>query len=83
MRQNTPLEYRHLITIRSGKPKGRLRNALKVDPSEPSRRLSLSEQELEKAAKDYGEALVRYFCLQNHLVYGILFVAELVLGCES
>ena len=52
-------EYRQLITITAGKPKGGLQEALKVDPNKV-RRLSLSEQELERATKLYGKDIVRY-----------------------
>ncbi|KAL0824219.1 hypothetical protein Bca101_047896 [Brassica carinata] len=46
-------EYKRLIAIHAGKPKGGLRMALKVDPNK-IRRLSLSEQLLEKAVASYG-----------------------------
>jgi len=52
-------EYKRLISIHAGKPKGSLREALKGDPDKV-RRLSLSEQQLEKAALQYGKDLVRY-----------------------
>lgn len=51
-------EYKRLITIRAGKPKGGLKDALKVDPN-TVRRLSLSEPQLEKAAESHGTELVR------------------------
>ncbi|KAG1339107.1 phosphoinositide phospholipase C 2 [Cocos nucifera] len=57
--QNSPPEYKHLITIAAGKPKGRLSDSLKVDPNKV-RRLSLSEQELAKAAISHGADLVRF-----------------------
>ncbi|XP_008789093.2 phosphoinositide phospholipase C 2-like isoform X1 [Phoenix dactylifera] len=57
--QNSAPEYKHLITIRAGKPKGRLSDSLKVDPDKV-RRLSLSEQELAKAAITHGADLVRF-----------------------
>ncbi|CAI0443637.1 unnamed protein product [Linum tenue] len=44
-------EYRRLIAIHAGKPKGGMDECLKVDP-EKVRRLSLSEQQLEKVAED-------------------------------
>lgn len=53
-------EYRNLIAIHAGKGKGGLDDWLKVDPNKV-RRLSLSEQELEKAAKTHGPQIVRYF----------------------
>ena len=57
---NEAPEYRHLIAIHAGKPKGGLVECLKVDP-EKVRRLSLSEQQLEKAAINYGQQIVRYY----------------------
>ncbi|XP_020578229.1 phosphoinositide phospholipase C 6-like isoform X1 [Phalaenopsis equestris] len=59
IRQAPAPEYKHLITIRAGKPKGSLKDALKVD-SNTVRRLSLSEQELAKAAASHGPDLVRF-----------------------
>ncbi|WOL08486.1 phosphoinositide phospholipase C 2-like [Canna indica] len=59
VRQNPPLEYKRLITIRAGKPKGHISEALKDDPDKV-RRLSLSEQELEKAAATHGADLIRF-----------------------
>lgn len=53
-------EYKHLITIHAGKPKGTLKDGLKV-AVDKVRRLSLSEQELEKAALSHGTDVVRYF----------------------
>lgn len=51
-------EYKQLIAIHAWKPKGELQkwlaDAVKV------RRLSLSEQELENAAKTHGTDIVRY-----------------------
>lgn len=57
--QNSAPEYKRLITIRAGKPKGPLKEALKVDPDRV-RRLSLSEQELAKAAISHGVDIVRF-----------------------
>ncbi|XP_042391773.1 phosphoinositide phospholipase C 6-like [Zingiber officinale] len=57
--QSSPPEYKSLITIRAGKPKGDLSDALKVDPDK-LRRLSLSEKELAKAAASHGLDLVRF-----------------------
>ncbi|KAL9226713.1 hypothetical protein vseg_002493 [Gypsophila vaccaria] len=52
-------EYKRLIAIHAGKPKNGLRIALK--PSlEKVRRLSLSEQTLEKAVSNYGVDVVRF-----------------------
>uniref|UniRef100_A0ACD5YN81 Uncharacterized protein n=1 Tax=Avena sativa TaxID=4498 RepID=A0ACD5YN81_AVESA len=58
-RKNAPLEYKHLITIKAGKPKGSLVDALKSDP-EKVRRLSLSEQELAKVAARHGLNIVSF-----------------------
>ena len=55
-------EYKRLIAIHAGKPKGGLKEALAIDPNKV-RRLSLSELELEKVADDYGKELVRYSLL--------------------
>ncbi|KAK1271579.1 Phosphoinositide phospholipase C 2 [Acorus gramineus] len=57
--QNTAPEYKHLITIHAGKPKGGLHEALRVDPH-IVRRLSLSEQELVKASESHSMELVRF-----------------------
>ncbi|XP_015877401.3 phosphoinositide phospholipase C 6 [Ziziphus jujuba] len=52
-------EYKRLITIHAGKPKGGLKDALRV-VSEKVRRLSLSEQSLEKAASSHGTDVVKF-----------------------
>lgn len=52
-------EYKRLISIHSGKPKGSLKDALGVVANKV-RRLSLSEQALEKAATNHGTDVVRY-----------------------
>ncbi|KAI3783466.1 hypothetical protein L1987_42549 [Smallanthus sonchifolius] len=52
-------EYRSLIAIHAGKGKGGLDDWLKVNPDKV-RRLSLSEHELEKAAKTHGPQIVRF-----------------------
>ncbi|KAL5200722.1 hypothetical protein ABZP36_021925 [Zizania latifolia] len=52
-------EYRKLITIHAGKPKGHLRDALKVDPDKV-RRLSLSETQLTKATASHGADVIRF-----------------------
>ncbi|XP_077214497.1 phosphoinositide phospholipase C 4-like [Tasmannia lanceolata] len=57
--QDLAPEYKRLIAIRAGKRKGGLAESLKVDPNQV-RRLSLSEQELEKAAISHGTDLVRF-----------------------
>ncbi|KAF4360721.1 phosphoinositide phospholipase C 2 [Cannabis sativa] len=57
--QNEAPEYRRLIAIHAGKPKGGLDEGLKVDPDKV-RRLSLSEQQLEKAIETHGKDIVRF-----------------------
>ncbi|XP_050387700.1 phosphoinositide phospholipase C 2-like isoform X2 [Argentina anserina] len=57
--QNVAPEYKRLIAIHAGKPKGGLSECLKVDPNKV-RRLSLSEQQLEKASDTYGKDIVRF-----------------------
>ncbi|XP_065868040.1 phosphoinositide phospholipase C 2-like [Euphorbia lathyris] len=52
-------EYKLLIAIHAGKPKGGLDICLKVDPQKV-RRLSLSEAQLEDAAEDHGKEIVRF-----------------------
>ncbi|CAA7032300.1 unnamed protein product [Microthlaspi erraticum] len=52
-------EYKRLIAIHAGKPKGGLRMGLKVDPNK-IRRLSLSEQLLERAVASYGQDVIRF-----------------------
>ncbi|CAD6258859.1 unnamed protein product [Miscanthus lutarioriparius] len=63
--QDTACEYRNLITIQAGKPKGHLRDALKVDP-EKVRRLSLSETQLAKATTSHGAEVIRF--TQNNIL---------------
>lgn len=53
--------YKSLIAIHAGKPKGGLKEALKVEEGKV-RRVSLSEQALEKAAESHGMDVVRYHC---------------------
>ncbi|XP_057979096.1 phosphoinositide phospholipase C 6 [Malania oleifera] len=52
-------EYKRLIAIHAGKPKGGLKEALEVG-FDKVRRLSLSEQALEKAATNHGADVVRF-----------------------
>lgn len=59
-------EYKRLIAIHAGKPKGGLDECLKVDPDKV-RRLSLSEQQLEKAAETHGKEIVRYKQTLKHV----------------
>ncbi|CAI9772231.1 unnamed protein product [Fraxinus pennsylvanica] len=54
-----PVEYKRLIAIHAGKGKGGMQDWLRVDP-EKVRRLSLSEQELEKAIITHGREIVRF-----------------------
>lgn len=56
--EKTVPEYRNLIAIHAGKLKGSLENWLHID-SDKVRRLSLSEQELENAARTNGTDIVR------------------------
>ncbi|WVZ06498.1 hypothetical protein V8G54_019844 [Vigna mungo] len=51
-------EYKRLITIHAGKPKGEIQDELKA--AGKVRRLSLSEQALEKASESYGADIVRF-----------------------
>ena len=60
MQQHLAPQYKRLITIRAGKPKGgTTSDALKCDPNKV-RRLSLSEQQLAKAVVNHGTEIVRY-----------------------
>ncbi|XP_058748203.1 phosphoinositide phospholipase C 2-like isoform X1 [Vicia villosa] len=52
-------EYKGLIAIHAGKSKGGIEAWLKVDP-EKARRISLSEQQLEKAVITHGKEIVRF-----------------------
>lgn len=58
LHQNTAPQYKRLIAIRAGKKQGGTKNSLKVDAG-VVKRLSLSEQALEKAAISHGTDLVR------------------------
>lgn len=60
LRQSGALQYKNLITIKAGKPKGHLIHALRGDP-DIVRRLSLSEQQLEKLAASHGTEIIRLF----------------------
>ncbi|XP_021278125.1 phosphoinositide phospholipase C 5-like [Herrania umbratica] len=51
--------YKNLISIPAGKPKGKLREKLKVE-LDKVRRLSLSEQKFEKATISHGTEVVRF-----------------------
>ncbi|KAH9309522.1 hypothetical protein KI387_037433, partial [Taxus chinensis] len=53
-------EYKRLITIRAGKPKGvSLKDSLKVDDKQV-RRVSLSEPQLEKVASTHSSHVIRF-----------------------
>lgn len=76
--------YKRLITIHAGKPMGALKDALQV-ATDKVRRLSMSEQELEKAAGSHGSNVVRYLsnsqrCLSfsYHLLIHILLVILII-----
>ena len=51
--------YKKLIAIHAGKPKGGLKDALKVE-KDKFRRLSLAEQGLERAVENHGQDVLRY-----------------------
>ncbi|KAK7320601.1 hypothetical protein VNO77_30225 [Canavalia gladiata] len=51
-------EYKRLITIHAGKPKGHIKDHLNIMGD--VKRLSLSEQELERASVTYGSDIVRF-----------------------
>lgn len=55
--ENAALQYKQLIAIHAGKPKGGL-DMWHIDPMKV-RRLSLSEQQLENASKTRGTDIVR------------------------
>ncbi|XP_030524527.1 phosphoinositide phospholipase C 2-like [Rhodamnia argentea] len=57
--KNAIPEYKHLIAIHAGKPKGRLVNCLRIDMNKVGR-LSLSEQELEEISRTHGQDIVRF-----------------------
>lgn len=56
--ENAALQYKQLIAIHAGKPKGGL-DMWHIDPMKV-RRLSLSEQQLENASKTRGTDIVRF-----------------------
>ena len=65
-------EYRKLIAIHAKKKKPGLNLQAFLNDTESVSRLSLSEQALEKATKDYGRDIIRYnyctFSFSQHLV---------------
>lgn len=58
LQQSAAPEYRRLIAIQAGKQKGGIKEWIRVDPDKV-RRLSLSEQELEKAIISHGQDIIR------------------------
>ncbi|GAU43806.1 hypothetical protein TSUD_247950 [Trifolium subterraneum] len=62
--QQSAPQYKRLITIHAGKPKGNVRDHLKI--AGDVKRLSLSEQELERASAAYGADIVRF--TQKHII---------------
>uniref|UniRef100_A0A1J3FAL5 Phosphoinositide phospholipase C n=1 Tax=Noccaea caerulescens TaxID=107243 RepID=A0A1J3FAL5_NOCCA len=58
-KKNEPPQYKNMIAIQAGKPKGGMVECLKVDPDKV-RRLSLSEEQLEKASEKYAKQIVRF-----------------------
>ncbi|XP_057512628.1 phosphoinositide phospholipase C 2-like [Actinidia eriantha] len=59
LQQNAAPEYKRLITIHAGKAKGAIKEWLRVDPNKV-RRVSLSEQRLEKTVVTNGTDIVRF-----------------------
>ncbi|KAK4492094.1 hypothetical protein RD792_002891 [Penstemon davidsonii] len=59
LKVHQPPVYKRLIAIPAGKPKGGIKEVLKVEPAKV-RRLSLSEQGLEKTAESHGIDVVRF-----------------------
>ncbi|XP_045800805.1 phosphoinositide phospholipase C 6-like isoform X2 [Trifolium pratense] len=57
--QQSPREYRQLITIHGGKSEGTMKDRLKVDDGKV-RRLSLSEKKLKTASESHGADLIRF-----------------------
>ncbi|KAJ4895934.1 Phosphoinositide phospholipase C 7 [Raphanus sativus] len=58
-KKNAPPQYKNLIAIQAGKPKGGMVECLKVD-LDKVRRLSLSEEQLEKASEKYAKQIVSF-----------------------
>ncbi|XP_052107442.1 phosphoinositide phospholipase C 6-like [Arachis duranensis] len=52
------IHYKRMITIHAGKPKGHIKDSLSVDGK--VKRLSLSEQEIERASSSYGDDLISF-----------------------
>lgn len=62
-----PPGYKRLIAIHAGKPKGGLEEVLKVEVDKV-RRLSLSEQALEKVTVSHGKEVVRYLFIDFYFL---------------
>lgn len=78
--QHAAPEYKRLITIHAGKPKGGLQDSFKVDP-EKVRRLSLSEQQLEKAVQIHGKEIVRYYTISFCMFFNLVVARDLICAC--
>lgn len=78
--QHAAPEYKRLITIHAGKPKGGLQDSFKLDP-EKVRRLSLSEQQLEKAVQIHGKEIVRYYTISFCIFYNLGVTRDLIRAC--
>ncbi|KAK3018027.1 hypothetical protein RJ639_004517, partial [Escallonia herrerae] len=59
LRKNAPPEYKHLIAIQARKRKGGIKEWFHVDPSKVTR-ISLREQQLEKAVRTHGTDIIRF-----------------------
>ncbi|KAK3019004.1 hypothetical protein RJ639_003612 [Escallonia herrerae] len=59
LRKNAPPEYKHLIAIQARKRKGGIKEWFHVDPSKVTR-ISLREQQLEKAVRTNGTDIIRF-----------------------
>ena len=74
-------EYRSLIAIHAGKPKGGIADSF-IDIN-TVRRLSLSEQELENAVKTYGAAIIRWLNIFVTYCWNNLLSLSLSLGHKT
>ncbi|KAL5721049.1 phosphoinositide phospholipase C [Ranunculus cassubicifolius] len=59
MQQTEEPQYKHLIAIHAGRPKGGIMEALRIDPHK-ARRISMSEKKLKKTKKDHGPDIIRF-----------------------
>lgn len=66
--QKASPEYKRLIAIHAGKSKGGLDDCLHVD-SDKVRRISLSEQQIEKAIITHGKLIVRSVFIIICMIY--------------